>query len=200
MQIDKGFEIELAAAQDDTRPVLNHVQITRYKGQPVAVAGDGFILAVVPIELDDEDVTGLVSVSAFRKARRAPKPNGKITMTLTSTEWVVLTDRSLVTRRNPYSNARVSFPDYVRAVNEAFDKYKIAEAEKKGTAQIAFNPKNMRLMQKVLNIDCVQLSMTASDAAIFVTDKFLGDKLEPPFGVVMPMAINSGTQGMYKRR
>lgn len=72
MFIDRKYDIAAATAEDATRPVLQQVLVERNPQQPdvgVAVAADGFMVAVVPVRLEEDDVVGLVPAVAFRDAR-----------------------------------------------------------------------------------------------------------------------------------
>ena len=94
MKIDNGYKLWYSAG-DHTRPTLSHVLVARIAEVPdlltnvsaehkenwlnygeialpkegnngVAIATNGFILSVVPVELDDIDVSGLVDKDVFR--------------------------------------------------------------------------------------------------------------------------------------
>lgn len=92
MRIDNKYKVWYSAS-DHTRPTLSHVLVARIaevpdllqvdagdkefwlnygeialskEGNGVAIATDGFILSVVPVVLDDIDVSGLVDKDIFR--------------------------------------------------------------------------------------------------------------------------------------
>lgn len=62
-------EIEMAIASRDIRDYLNHAHLDVEK--KLLIASDGNILAVVPVEVDEEDTTGPVTVDAIKAARKA---------------------------------------------------------------------------------------------------------------------------------
>ena len=73
MIIDKNIKIHEAASTDETREVINQIQVER-RGNTVnddgtiparAIATDGRIMAVVPMELDDHD-TGILESETGR--------------------------------------------------------------------------------------------------------------------------------------
>lgn len=82
MFIKREYEIWRAAAQDDARPALQHVLIVDSAqadkwniGLPagengLAVATDGFMLAIAPVQLEDEDIPGLVDANLFQEAAK----------------------------------------------------------------------------------------------------------------------------------
>jgi hypothetical protein len=67
MHFDPSYRIDLIA-EDTSRAVLQHVLITTWHDEPVAVAADGYTMAVVPVELDPSDVRGLLHVSVLSRA------------------------------------------------------------------------------------------------------------------------------------
>jgi hypothetical protein len=60
--INARYRIDKIAGSAE-RGILNHALITEWQDQPVAVAADGFVLAVVPVEMEEGDQPGLVHVS-----------------------------------------------------------------------------------------------------------------------------------------
>lgn len=81
MKINKEFKIWLAAndLKDESRPALNHILIERtgnegftqdgYDGpNGIAIAANGLMIAVVPVELENGDVPGLVRADVLQAA------------------------------------------------------------------------------------------------------------------------------------
>jgi len=101
------YEIEQAAAKKDVRFYLNdcaHVQ--KLADQDVMIATDGRIMAIVPVTLEDGDVTGYVTSDAIKKARKAGsvKCNGAYEFP----------DGSTLPRRSDLEDAK--FPDCSRVI------------------------------------------------------------------------------------
>ena len=74
MKIDKKYKIESASSADATRQILNSVYIDKTEGESgaQAIATNGRIMAMVPVELRDGDKVGvIVSPKAFAAARKA---------------------------------------------------------------------------------------------------------------------------------
>lgn len=63
-------EIEMAVARGDIRKYVNHAHLDVEKGRMVAT--DGKILAVVPVETDENDTTGPITLDAIKAARKGP--------------------------------------------------------------------------------------------------------------------------------
>jgi hypothetical protein len=62
---------EMAIASREIRDYLNHAHLDVEK--KLLIASDGKILAVVPVEVDEEDTTGPVTVDAIKAARKAAR-------------------------------------------------------------------------------------------------------------------------------
>lgn len=71
MRYPKAARLELAASKDDTRPHLNQVYLDVEAVPPVLVATSGHVLALVPVELHPDDVTGPIALDALADARKA---------------------------------------------------------------------------------------------------------------------------------
>ena len=61
--------IEMAVARGDTRDYLNHAHLDAENKRLIACNGN--ILAVVPVEVDEEDTSGPVGLDAIKAARKA---------------------------------------------------------------------------------------------------------------------------------
>lgn len=74
MTIDKKYKIEEATSQDPRREVLHAVHVANVNGSAKAIATDGRMLAMVPVEMGDGDSDKVnVRKEAFRAARKAFK-------------------------------------------------------------------------------------------------------------------------------
>jgi len=77
MKIDKKYKIELASSTNASRYILNSVRVEKISVTPSgrsgqAIATDGKILAIVPVQLEDGDKEeAVVSPKAFSIARKA---------------------------------------------------------------------------------------------------------------------------------
>lgn len=82
MLMDNSYQIWEACSKDDMRPSLTCVNFVKaedvgvtvsHMHNGVAVATDGFVLAVVPVQLDEEDVPGMVLGETVKQAWRESK-------------------------------------------------------------------------------------------------------------------------------
>jgi DNA polymerase III sliding clamp (beta) subunit (PCNA family) len=72
MKIDKKYKIEAAASDDATRYILNSVRVERVDDGALAIATDGKIMAIVPVELEESDKhEAIIPPKAFAAARKA---------------------------------------------------------------------------------------------------------------------------------
>lgn len=122
--------------KDSSRPVLNHVSIERlpddepveYQGakyNAIAAAADGHILAVVPCQLEDGEVEGLVYAEVLKRAAAATRKLSKydvgrdtLTIVLRETEVVILADHGVTIPRylEAFTEKDLNFPDWRRIV------------------------------------------------------------------------------------
>lgn len=171
MKIDRRFRIwEAAAPEDDGRPVLQCVSIERDSEYgTVAVAVDGWMVAVVPVELEQGEEPCLMSGAALRKAvgriRYAIWPQKPASVVL---QPVVL--------RNPYPSWHQLIPALPTELTYP---------------GIAFQPEQFGRACNAIGItgeDIVILSHDARrprDPMILRPEGPL-DQLRPPFAVLMP--------------
>ena len=72
MTIDKKYKIEEATSKDPRREVLHAVHVANVNGSAKAIATDGRMLAMVPVEMGDGDSDNVnVRKEAFQAARKA---------------------------------------------------------------------------------------------------------------------------------
>ena len=74
MKIDNMYKIEEAASEDTRREAINSVHVAKVDGSAKAVATDGRIMALVPVELEEGDSENVsVRPDAFTVARKEAK-------------------------------------------------------------------------------------------------------------------------------
>jgi DNA polymerase III sliding clamp (beta) subunit (PCNA family) len=74
MTIDKKYKIEEATSKDPRREVLHAVHVAKVNGSAKAIATDGRMLAMVPVEMGDRDSDKVnVRREAFQAARKTYK-------------------------------------------------------------------------------------------------------------------------------
>jgi hypothetical protein len=70
MKIHKDCKIELAASKDASRYSITEPYLDMIK-EPVMVATNGAIIAVVPVETEEGDASGFVTAEALKAERKA---------------------------------------------------------------------------------------------------------------------------------
>jgi hypothetical protein len=69
VRIHNRFQIDRACAHESTKYAIACVHVRDVGGEPRAIATDGRILAIVPVELGPNDVLGAYHAEAFRFSR-----------------------------------------------------------------------------------------------------------------------------------
>jgi hypothetical protein len=194
VRIEAAFHVE-KIAEKAGRDTLNYVQITEWQGKPVAVAADGFCLAVVPVVLDAGDVPGPVHWTIFDAARgeqadRAGELRFKLGEDRVTFDDGWTAPRDLNPTAKPYPNWQGLIPDRT-GLDDAWPAF-------------ALNPRLLSLVQEALGAQTfVTLHRVGPDTApILVADTFLDGSPEAPFGLLMPVhsaALPTETQ-WHKRR
>jgi hypothetical protein len=93
MRIDKKYRLEKAVSTDETRTNLTNISITRRH----AIACDGRMIAIVPVEVDEGDEVGWMTPDALKLARRV-NPKGVDTVRIILNGSQELPDGSTVKR------------------------------------------------------------------------------------------------------
>jgi hypothetical protein len=79
MQVPKGLELERACSKGPSRyGALDSISVEQEGTGHVAVATDGKVLAVVPVNLEEGDEPGLIPARAWADARRASRDGGRL--------------------------------------------------------------------------------------------------------------------------
>jgi len=169
MKINRKYQIEKTASKDPTRYVLNDPYLdTSEIDKPVLVATDGRMLAVVPVEVLPEDMSGHVPVDAIKELRK--DKSGKSEINLNGKVEVVNADK--ITR---FTRPEGTFPNWKQVVPQGGEKF-----------TISFNPE--MLLRVAQAVGC--------EKGKAITLKFKGPldpiKIETgngAYGVLMPMKL-----------
>ena len=206
MRIDKRYKVWLAAATEKSdREVLQHVLIEKTDGEwstpdgfkgpkGVAVAGNGFMLGVVPVELDEEDVPGLVQAHIFQQAHRGiAKHNAYVELILRDTQASFLGKLGMMhcDRRNSYMKQYpdIPFPNWRGIVPPMPDM----DSQPKGA--LAILPSQLKDMADVLGIEVPIIIRTApqntmqderGEGPLILRGPSANGSIEPPYGLLMP--------------
>ena len=152
MKISNRFKIEEAASKDPRRPLLHGVHVADVNGSAKAVATDGRILAMVPVEVDPSDTLGVnVRPETFKEARKANKkmkwPDSRIE----------LNGRAKIQKQE----GEVSF-DYIEGNFPNFLQVIPKPAEK--TIKVRFDVENLKRLWKALGGEDKELGVTLTIA------------------------------------
>lgn len=192
MKILNQFQIEQTAGIGSGREVLEHVLIERLGSEDpwlsddcngVAVAADGFCMAVVPVLLDPEDTPGLLPATLFKGLRDAAGESlYEVNVILGENSLSYLSPDGGVTIK--YDACEKTFPVY----REIISKHVSA-----GTDPFFLQPRVLRKVAKAIGASGVRLGLATMNTPILVrpySGLGEGDKLVPPFGVLMPMSAS----------
>lgn len=212
MQFWPSFQIEQCTDMSGMRPILGHVNIGKWNGKDVAVACDGFVLAVIPVAMgtdedgQDADVPGLVHHEIFTLARKYAVKNVSTKMSdikLTagtasfSRKKYAASDLSWVVARQDLQgdeNRNPKFPDYSSVIEKALKEHAALTVGN----HASFNPELLHSLWKALGQPVsMRYSFAGPTSPLVVqsldwnplTDRPLdsGHDLTPPFGLIMPM-------------
>lgn len=171
MNVDfRRYRIESAAARDSWRPILLSPYLDTKRKRLVAT--NTFILASVPVEIEDEDTDGPIPLAAIAAARKLQRKDGVATITANSTATVpgfAAFDRPEQTQ----------FPDHEKLLK--------AVQKAKPAFTIGLSPKLLHDLAKALGSeDSVQLDFEGPLKPICVTPRQTGGGGE---GVLMPIRL-----------
>jgi hypothetical protein len=182
MKMNKQYIPEACVSKDDTRPVLTEINVTSindpgaFESQHVAMASNGFVAVAVPVELEDDDIPGLVSAEAFRQARKLGKKNDPIHMVLL--EGTVRLDNGVELPR-----PEGTFPDLMRVVPDT------SMAERTDKPMFAISTEYVANLGKAMGSGSVVIErfQHTSPLVLYPTPSRSNRMiLDAPFGVLMP--------------
>lgn len=171
MNIPDKCKVELAASRDDTRRCITEPYLDMtVEGEPVVVAVDGRMLAVVPVAVGPNDKTGYLSADALKTMRKAKVSEIECNGELKVVGGPIFPQPDLGT----FPNWRMVVPAKDREV-----KWKI----KLNTTLLAD-------LAKAIGCECVELQFGNRGEAILVKPVHTSTNpaaCEKAFGVLMPV-------------
>lgn len=225
MRIHTDYRIEPAADPgQEHRPLLAHISIERiadashhfpmpspggkapspgvYNG--VAVAADGFILAVVPVSLDDTDATGLIYCNSLAHARKWQMlfpgilPNY---LTLRLDAETIRSSRAdfprfgltrpgmeAITAATPWITWRALVRDIVARERETLPAAGLTEA---GTWERHLNTTLLAKLGSAIGTETPRITHAGEGLAYLIephmSQRARGSWPRPPFGLLMPL-------------
>jgi hypothetical protein len=187
MNIRVECQVEEACKKDDLRPALAHVWVERPDAKKptegLAVACDGFILAVVPVSLEADDVVGFVPPAALKAARKQAarhSPDAQIALTDQGCR-VESTSASYVYPRNVDG----VFPEWRRVVPKVPD-------EGGDIPHVALETKLLLRLAKALGCDTLKLYFDGSPVKpvlVRPSNTWRTPRQDDLVGVVMPPSV-----------
>lgn len=136
MKIDKKYKIEEAASKDKTRFAINAVRIEKTETGALAIATDGRMMAIVPVELEGEDKTAVnLKCEALAVARKEASKNSPCRIELNGAAKI---SGKHGEQTFPYVDA--SFPNWAQVIPKAYEK----------SIKIAFDAKLLLSLWKAL--------------------------------------------------
>jgi len=192
MKLSKKYKIEEAASKDSSRPSINHIEITTHNDKPVAVATDGRMLAIVPVEMAEDDKPGMITVEALKRSRKFQKrvasrrsfryrrnePDQIIPEDIKLSETdVVFPDRASLPR--PAIGETRPYPDWTKVV---------PDGKEHTTFKIGLNPSLLYKLAKAMGAGDggVSILCKSPDEPMIVRAERDPDAL----GILMPMRIH----------
>lgn len=177
MRMDASYRIENLCDHDDGgRSVLEYVNITTWQGNPVAVAADGYCLAIVPVEMEPNDLPGLVHWTVFEGAR---DERDRDIVLMLGADTIGMID-GWTAPRLMHSEPLV-FPDVVKVIPDLTNMPEAWPA-------FAVNPQLMVKIAEAIGSRFVVCHRGGppNDIAPLLAPRFWDGVPEPPFGVCMP--------------
>ena len=230
MLIKSDYRVFESVAGDDSRLTLTCVNVVSKDLDELfidgfkpglAMATDGFILAVVPVQIADYDQVGLVGRDAFKAAFDAARRMriDPVEMKLDLPDYVGLADGSMVRRfENGVSSHDFGrFPDVSPVIPK---RMKAVDREITGRHLMAANFNYAYALRLIKSIGCKwsdrgqgakgdhfprlvfgRVDGNGSTCEPIVVESqgvSMGEEFVPPFGILMPM--HSSNQGNYWRQ
>ena len=170
MKIDKKYRLEKAVSTDESRENLANISVTRRH----AIACDGKMIAIVPVEIDEGDEVGWMSPDALKLARKV-NPRGLDTIRIMLNGNQELPGGSTV--------KRPSFDD----VHPPKMMQILLNAHRGRTFQVGINAGMLKQLSEALGTEELILEFGSPDEAILVKPVHREDGVR---GVLMPVRIH----------
>lgn len=193
MLIERRFHLDKVAsspASDCGRPIIEHISIEPYIGpgdktiKHVAVASDGYVLAVVPVVLAKGETPGLLYAPILRNARRQSSKHEETLTVRLSRDTATLANGTTFKREEMPTSGSHLFPDWRRVVALGLEPGETPP-------HIALNLPLVQQAAKGIGTTSLCLRWYAEHKGVVVTDRDGIKSLppKPPFAVVMPMYV-----------
>ncbi len=178
MIIESRFKIDRCCATDGLRQILEYVNVMQFEGVDVAVAANGYMMAIVPVTMEPGDLPGLVHGDLFRYARK--HDYGEVGLTLDA-EFVRFGNGWRAPRFNGDPPAK-PFPDIGKVID-------LARKSEPAAPNVALNPSLLKTLCKAIGAEHSGVVITQShpEGPLLISDIQSDAPYIPPFGILMPM-------------
>lgn len=173
MKISKSHKIELAASKDQTRAAIVNPYLDRGPDGDKVIATNGRILAVLPVECDEKDVSGYVPRECLKDARKAG--------------GVVLNGVAEI-----YGGA-----SYPRGTEYNFPNWRqvMPDYSKRKTVKLGIDPALLKALADAIGAEIVHLEFPVDEQTDTVLDPLIvkpsgrSGGENPAHGVIMPCRV-----------
>jgi len=169
MQIERKFKIEKCVSTDESRPNLQNIYVSRRH----ATSTNGRILAIVPVQVQEDDETGWLSPEALKHARRV-SAKGLDTVQIVLNGGQVLPDGTIMNRpegENPPHTFRI-----------------LREAQSNRKYRVGINAAYLKHLSEALGNDELILEIGDPNSAILVRPVH---SESGTVGLIMPIRLNN---------
>lgn len=228
MLIKSDYHVFEAASKDDSRAALRYVSLQPDQGVDPdpdgwitgrAYATDGFILAVVPVQLFKDDIAGLISADVMRQAFKASKrfKLADVSIVLDQPGYAVLQDGAMLPRWDNQGDGDLSYPDVAGFVPSK--RPTVADRQGRGFHLMAAGLSPSYYARVVKAIGCQSAThgrgsahgsvfprlvfgsvgahgSTSDPVMVEPQDHSVSAVFVPPFGLIMPMYSGNGSGRM----
>lgn len=201
MRIPLATPVWLVALKSppEYRPILTHVDIRRTDGAlGLATAADGWMAAVVPISLDEDDVPGLVLASHFAEAAKlskAMKERNDAVLFL-GADTVRFADGSTKPRFGNGVNESARFPDLDRVTPTR------CHPDERARGPLALNPSLLVTISKAIGSEHTTITrngLPTSCLVIETQEPTPAGRPVAPYGLLMPVfGVNEERKGAHR--
>lgn len=126
MKLPKNAKIEAVCADEKSnRPTIAHPYLEIKDGAARVIATDGRAIVAIPVEVEEGEESGWVSIPALAAARKASSRDGVASVHCNGTCRTATADFP-----RPFKDTAMTFPNYRQV---------IPDGEQKGVFKLAFN-------------------------------------------------------------
>lgn len=180
MYLERRFMVEAATlgGKESQNDLMGNVIIQRISGrQGVAIASDRYILAVVPVTLEDSDTCGPIPADFIRLARKIRGGNRERMRLLLGDQTVGFEDGEI--RHHPMSMA------------VPYDWRNLIPPHPTRAGCASLDPQQLTRLCQALGGGPVHLCIDAEHSEVLVLTKHTQDPHTPPVGIIMRLEEDS---------